>query len=511
MTDEEITLEWSVENARKVKLDGIEVADKDNYILSVHDNRTFELTASNWAGKEVQTLAVFLLTPVVLKFEADSPTIREGEPVSLHFQLQNAAFWKISAEYSSAFGNRRETIMEEGIKNPSRFFSKSVSLTVKGACTLSLITKNGFEKGLAETIRLSVRHLFLDMYTDRAVAKNGSFVHITWETQNANKIFLNPGNVDVTNMDYYDFLVEGDRDIQLELKAFGDFGQQATVSKALYLARINYISSSNNGDASYPVFYLNWSATGLQKLKLLPHDIPVYESEARFKIVESTAPVTYTLSGETSDQEEVSASITLTPCSIQYFLLEKGKVIIGSVATLAWLIKDARRVQLKFSDSVAVIDVPLSESKYSFQVFEGKDKVKLFAWGDTNMVEQEIPIPSFESPRILALKIPALNFHLEINWVASPIIKSAAKASMLYSIINSSSASGRSLYYRLARLLSAPSTILLNIMFLSRTSQLKKRMLSKSFPVHRLSSILSESVLASFDKNLKIQSHEGNQ
>lgn len=511
MANEEITIEWNVENARKVRLDGLEFADKSSLNLYIQDNRIFELSATNLVGKEVQKLSVFLLTPVVLKFEADSQTIKEGEPVNLHFQLKNALHWKLMAEYTSISGNRKETVAEEKAEKSSAVFSKSISIILKGACTLSLITRNGYEKGLVETLRLSVPHLLLDMFTDREVAKKDSFVRVTWRTQNANKIILNPGNIDVTDLDHYDFLVKGNHDIQLELKASGDFGQQAASNKTIYLARVNSIYASNNCDVFCPSFYLNWFATGLHNLKLMPDGIPVHESEVKFKITESPVPVTYTLTGETSCQEEVSESITLAPCSIQYFLLEKGEVIIGSVATLSWLVKDARRVQLKFSDSPLAIDIPLSESSYGFQVFKGRDKVRLFAWGDTNLVEQEIPIPAFESPRITLFKVPTLSFCLAISWMPSPVIKAETRASQTFSIMNMSSGREKSIYYKIVGLLSAPSSLVLKRMRIPRLNLREWKGMLKPFPLVRLYSKLTESAQDNLKQNQKNHTYEENQ
>jgi hypothetical protein len=312
---------------------------------------------------------------------------------------------------------------------------------------LQLITKNGYEPGPVEIIRLGTRNLSLALKTDKLVVKAGATVRVTWRAENYTKLVFGPGDIDVTNLLYYDFTPADDSDQRIELKGDGDFGQQLTDTVTLFVARISNTYTSNNGDSTAPLFYLNWSAYGIERMRLLPDNMFVRENETNHVIPSATVPVTYTLAGTTYDGEEVLTPLTLLPCSVSSSLsLERGMAIVGRMATLHWKAAHVRSIQLFFSDSPAPVNLPAGDTSYQFQVTHNMDKVKLVLWGDVNVIESEIPVPRFVGPEIRQLRTPTLSLQLGVAWMHSPLPQPARKTRQLFLLVETTGKKNAGLY-----------------------------------------------------------------
>src|SRR5688572_27379129 len=216
MADETVLLDWEVVDAREVYLDGFLMDAKQTYKVSVSNNRLFELKAVNRKETVYEYVEIRLLKPETIRFDTTSNTIIEGQPVEVFFQVKNAHAWQLIAEYDLAAGFGNETLAGGKIENGRALFEHKQEFYLKYSCTLRLILLNGFLGWPSETIQLYKRKLRLELYADHSVVKQGNTVRLTWIAENANVLYLNPGNIDVTGLPYYDFVVNDNRDILFE-------------------------------------------------------------------------------------------------------------------------------------------------------------------------------------------------------------------------------------------------------------------------------------------------------
>jgi hypothetical protein len=459
MANEHVRLEWEVDGARGVKLDVMDVNSAGHHDFFIVRERTFELTASVILQKTFSQVTVRLRKPSIVFFETYGTIVTEGVPLEVHFRVRQALHWQLIAEYTASAGGKRE-IIAEGATGEGHDLEHQVRVLFKGACTLRLLAENGFEK-CVEMRRLGVRQLSVSFTVDDYIVKTGSVVRIGWKAENANRLVFNPGNIDVTDFGYYNFVAHGTSEIHLELSAEGDYGQKAIDTETLYIAGVNFFRASNNEDVSNPNFFLNWKTTGLSELTLQPQDVAVPDNASKYRVEASLQRQVMALRGRTGQGEDVTAEICMEVCTIERFVLRTGKAITGTLATIEWEATNARFIQLKFSDSNAEEPVQSSQTSYTFQVFKDRHRVKLFAWGDTNLAEREIPIPLFESPEIKSLLVPTIGLHLGITWKNFPsagLVRQTRDLTVVTSRLNRKS---RRLVQFLAHLAVWPSSILL--------------------------------------------------
>jgi hypothetical protein len=418
MEHEEVLLEWEVANAKKILLDGVSQKARGFCSVTVRQNHIFELIAENGRLSVSESIAVYLADPEIIQFVTDATIITEGLPIVTDLQIKNATSWELSVEYQDS--GKKKILAKSTIENGYVVFSHRETTSPIGTCIMQLTAFNGKANVAVQNIHLWQRHLEVSINTDKRFVKALEPVRVTWNAANANKLILNPGNIEITDLPYYDFIPVGNSDIRLEVTATGDFGQRKSDAKQIFLSRVDYISTSNNGNINKPEFYLNWAATGIQDIRLQPGNIQVKESERNFAIPASGRPVTYTLFGRVYANEEVSQSLTLLPCIVHGCRLDKGSAIVGTMASISWQADEVRNIQIQFSDSPVIIDVPCNETSYQFQVFERRNRVKLIIWGDTNVEVADIPIPVYHGPEITALKLPSINIKLGVSWITSP-------------------------------------------------------------------------------------------
>ena len=81
MANEPIQLEWEVDHARKIRLDGVEQSGNNHttFINSPHD---FRLSAYGLYGKTTEFRLVRLHKPVIMPLEPDVIQVAEGVPVT---------------------------------------------------------------------------------------------------------------------------------------------------------------------------------------------------------------------------------------------------------------------------------------------------------------------------------------------------------------------------------------------------------------------------------------------
>jgi hypothetical protein len=504
MADEEVLLEWEVEKYRKLRLDGIAVTGENTYHVYPGFERTYELVASGFGKKTSQQLTIRLFRPEMLLFEASTSVITEGVPLDLRFLVKHALSWQLVADYNFSYGGKEEKLAEGKIENGHAVYEHKVAVLLKGACMIRLKTNNGHQAGMDEIIRVGIMPVSVKLKTDQSVVRQGDTVRVSWISQNARRLVLNPGNIDVTQLAYYDLVAEGDRDIELEIIASGDFGQKEIDTATVWLARINKFESVNNADPANPEFYLNWNATGLQYMKLLPDNCFVHENGLKHKIPASNNPVTYTLTGQTVSGEPVSAALTLQVCTLSHPQLENGSVIIGRMAKLKWKASNARLVQIQFPDTLQPSTLPGHVSEYEFQARKEVDKVKLVVWGDVNVVMEEIAVPRFKGPEIGQLSIPSLSLRMGITWLPSPVPRSSTKVQQLFSQVQRIADGQRIFQGRFWKVLGAPSALLFHLCHKIRSPRRKQRQLAgKSFYLGNLRTRLGQSLYRSISRQLK--------
>lgn len=420
MANEPILLEWEVDHARKIRLDGVEQSGNSHktFINSPHD---FRLSAYGLYGKSTAYRLISLYKPVILLLEADVIQVTEGAPVSFTLRFRYGQNWKLTVEYSGRLNGETEVLGTGTIMDGYVIAEQKVRVMLKDMGTVRLQVRNGSEMAI-ETTRLGKRALGVRLELDRDKAVPGASVRVTWEAAYAKELWLNPGHIDLTGLSYYDMVINGDHDVQLEIVANGDFGDQARDSRTVLLARISSFASSNNGDLLNPEFYLNWFTMRFWQLRLLPDNLPVSDVEDRYRILPS-GPESYTLVGITRQREEVSSTISLGHCHIGSFELDNGKAMIGTTAVLHWSVTGARSLQLRFANDPVPVDLAPTATQHPFQVFKERHSVTLVAWGDLNVMTLNIPIPWFTGPEIQMIRLPLLDLRLGVNWISSPPVK----------------------------------------------------------------------------------------
>lgn len=461
MDGDEVSLTWEVQGSKKVRLDGIEQEASGAYHAIISTDRSFVLTASSTAGRTEEIVTINLLRPQVLRFDTDAAVVRENIPIIASFQLKHTRLWKLNAEYGYGADSRTETVARGQVEDGKAESAHTVPVNLTGACILKLITNNGSALGRPVEIRLGARVLTAELMPETFITRKGATVRIGWDVQNANKQILNPGNLDVTGLTHHDLIIAGDRDVELELIAYGDFGKKITCSKTLRLAKINRFNTSNNEHADKPEFYLNWSATGLDAMRLLPDNIPVNESVSKHGISGGTIPLLYTLTGRIYTGEEVTGSLTAFPCTIKSFALEKPEVIVGTTTSLHWSVEHATLIQLKFSDEHGVIKLLPTDTAYHFQVRKTITAVKLIVWGDINVIEMEIPVKPYVCPEIRQLHLPAVSLRVGVVWLPGPASQVQRGSGNTNQPLLRTAVSTHALYNRMLQYISMPSYWLL--------------------------------------------------
>ncbi|QEM09040.1 hypothetical protein [Mucilaginibacter rubeus] len=432
MANELVTLSWDTENAREVKLDDI-TQDGNLYTTTLTNTRTFNLVASGIFRKAQASKQVRLYIPQILLFDCKPTQIREGEPVSIVFRFKYGLSWKLMAEYTGLLLGQQEEVAKGAVQDGYGWTDQTIELTLKDICNLRLQVRNGAEIS-SDRIMLGTPPVKVALDSNKITAVPGSSINLTWRTENATGLWLNPGNIDLKGCNSYNLVVSGDHDLHLELIGKGDFGGHASDTRTIMIANINKFYVSDNNDGENPEFFLNWDTSRLKQLRLLPQNNPVDHLVEKYRMPAISDTGIYTLVGLTAEKDEITSSLTIKSCHIESFELDTGKAMIGTTAKLRWKANAARRLQLTFSDQLLPVDISPVITEHHFAVTKDCDYVTLTGWGDNNVMSLTVPVPRFIGPEIKTLTLSSIDVQLGIRWVESPAIPGSQLAGLIRSL-----------------------------------------------------------------------------
>jgi hypothetical protein len=398
LAGDEITFSWKVEKAEKVFFDNRIVEEEGSLTVIADTEKTFELEtkSSAWFTKsEKQQILITLAEPMIDLPKMEAPYfITEGAPTALTCQLHNATRWEI-------LDVERRLLLKGTNTANERSWKPSMELQLSKAVKVTIRAYNGFRSVDSPVIEFKIRKpAIIDFTADELIITEGIAINLSWVVENAKTILIDHNIGDVIGKDSVVYIHNSSDDLQITLTAIGDFNQVVTESIKLYSAKITDFFVSDNGNPDDPCFYLNWRSEFFDEVFLEPGNKSLPATMRGHAIPACNDIVYYTLKGILRGAT-CTRRLELKPARICGFSLVEGGAIIGTDATLAWSTANAKKI---FIDP-DIGDKTGLTSTY-FPVTDKTDKLKLIAWGDINVVSQEINIKKLKAPLLEKVRMP---------------------------------------------------------------------------------------------------------
>lgn len=407
-----IVLSWIVTRAQRVFVNSREVAHNGEQIETIEEDTKFKLEVNGKGlfADHKKIVAIKVPQPVISSIEFVSATIREKTPVILRLALQYCSHWKLEVAYLT--NNRLPEVVATG-NNETRQseYSEEVEVFLKAACSLVLTIFNGKKEASSRPYYLdTAKPIINDFTTDKLIIAADGTVRLNWKTEHHHKLLIQPGNYDVSNDLFLDYKPANTRDVTVTLIAYGDFGQQASRSLQIRVAWLGHHTTSNNGNASNPEFFLEWDSAYIEHVTLNPGGVSVPATAKRFPISGREETGDYYLQGATITGEIVKYPFTLYAADILFFEASRTSAIIGTKLYLRWRVTNARRVTLSHG-----IGSQTGQEEVIVIMQQGMETITITVWGDINIVTQSLYIPLLKGPEITRIKIPLLELKVQLS------------------------------------------------------------------------------------------------
>lgn len=182
-----ITIMWEAKNYTTLSLDGVDVSNQDSYKYEVKDEETLELKAATEFMEVKKSIKISPRPlPKILKFNPSRKYVREGETVNVTIECKGADRITLQSNMSPNMEVKTRKSVPITPKKNERFtlvcYSKDPSVSIKKNLDLHVIEK-----------------IVIKSFTsDRDRIMESLPVTLHWEIDNAQKITLYPGELDVT-------------------------------------------------------------------------------------------------------------------------------------------------------------------------------------------------------------------------------------------------------------------------------------------------------------------------
>ncbi len=255
-----LQIEWEIEHASIVRLNGQVVTSQSPKQLTVRNDQVLLLEALSPFGyaKSQIPIEVSKKKPTVEWFESDRNLRTDGRPIQLRWKVLDAATVEIDNGVGSVQG---EATCE-------------VSPRLETVFTLTATTWFGIIKTAQLTVKVLASPPNIWAFkADKKVLTKKEFVRLTWDIENAESISIDQGIGDVTGRDYVDVVTQATTEYTLTATSYFNVTQTArTTIQVLQLApRIFSFRPSDHIISDNIPIQLTWEVKDAETIELLGH------------------------------------------------------------------------------------------------------------------------------------------------------------------------------------------------------------------------------------------------
>jgi len=332
-----------------------------------------------------------LFRPVIYDFTATPTVIEEGKPVWLSWTVGGT---RLTSTLNAGLGDvtGRESI-EIYPDAPKRTY------------TLTVRNSRGEDRRSVQVNAPELR--ILRFNANKTVGVEGGTVLLSWEVAHARQVSIYPEVGDVTGEQGREVTVGG-TDTTFTLTALGHFGQVATATFHLKVAKITAFSAEPprmGGRALLPArtFNLAWSTKSVERAEISGiGEVPV---RGRVAIPEAAGKVSYTLSATTASGDVLRETRRLRPCRIRAFEAGSSLVFDGMKVRLSWRVSGARRLYVKGLEARGLKEVTGLRS-LEVVARASMTELMLIVVGDVNVARRALELHFVPRPAQVEVSLP---------------------------------------------------------------------------------------------------------
>lgn len=378
------TLSWQITGATALTLEDdqnnmIDISNKDlnndTVDVTVNNNTTYTLTATNAGGMDTRTVTVLTGDVVAINsFGASATDINQGDMVTLSWDIANATAIRITDATGAQVNIMGKMLTMD-----------SVTLSPASTSTYTLIA-DGFGGPAAQAVTVNVMGTPLGITSFDGTpnpVEAGNPVTLSWVATSATGVTLNATTasgttaVDVMGKDPNNdsIMVTPTEDTTYTLSVTdGNTTLTSDVVIDTYVAAS--ITSFDANPTSVPqngMVTLSWQAAGAtggtltatttagtSPVDLMGKDLNT--DNITVAVTEDTT-FTYTVTGEQNTMATQTASVTVTPAvQITSFTANPTSVLSGGMATLSWTVLNGTSITLEATDGGGTTSVDVSNS-----------------------------------------------------------------------------------------------------------------------------------------------------
>ena len=338
---EEARLEWEVEGAESVFIDGVDVTDSTYLAVAPEATTTYGLAAVNALGDSATAEATVTVVPPpsIASFGADPDTVALGYAARLEWEVEDA-----------------HSVFVDGADVTD---STYLAVTPTEATTYELAAVNALgDSATAEVTVTVVPPPAVDTF--RAVPDSvtrGEGARLEWAVEGADSVFID--GADVTDSTELAVAPEATTTYTLIAKnRVGGVTQTATAAATLTVvppASVASFEATPDSVTRGDTARLEWAVEGAESVFIDGADV----TDSTYLAVAPETTTTYTLEAVNALGDSATAEVTVTvapPASIASFGAEPDTIMPGDTARLEWAVEDA--------DSVFIDGADVTDSTY---------------------------------------------------------------------------------------------------------------------------------------------------
>lgn len=340
--------------------------------------------------------------PVIKYFKATPELIKEEEPVTLEWEVENAEIVELS------HGIGRVPLDTKTIE----------FIAPGGDLEIELTVRNNFE--VNSKVALQPYPVSISRFkVNKEVALSNQDIQLAWEADGVKQLKIND-DIDVTGLQEYNIKL-GEYDELFELIAYGHFGvniaEEYVEVKVATIDFFDHVEEHGNHQ-------LKWETSNISRIEIEKDGqlLARYQGSncdrGAKQIFASNEDTTYTLKAFTIHNDCTIEAITLKAAVIKYFSANETIVYPSMPVILDWATENAEEVILE------PLGISLnSNGSHEINVTEELLEYSLVVKGRINTVQQKIRLKLIEVGNINNLKIElpkitmpqAINLHLKKN------------------------------------------------------------------------------------------------
>ena len=361
-----VTFSWSVKDATAILLNNQPVSGRYSYTTYPQEPGEYILRARNNKGWSPRDGKLFLqIAPIEILFRTNTNVINKDSPIVLNWEIHNA----ISASINNGVGQLQNLT------------NGSIEVYPTQDTVYQLVAKNDYESRSSQvSVKLPAVRI-TDFRVDKTVVLPGTKLRVSWKAQNAERFELkNYG--EFTNEGYAEIIVEETENFELELTAFGLFGQKSHhATFSVIVAKVHSFELQHEGKSLDRKYQLVWNTTGFDKVSI-DHDIGRVNTNGNHNIPFSDEDIEYTITGITRYGESITTKLLLHATNIKDFRLNQPFSYRGMQNTLIWEVDHAKRIEI--NPGIGVVQ----GNELDISMDDKWAKIILTAFGDINIAQK---------------------------------------------------------------------------------------------------------------------------